>query len=157
MKTVLVCSHNCQESWELHSLSKYVSSVGDDLVVSYLPHFVAKTEHVDTALSRYFRVCSFRNFAGDLEEGSLLCPVCALRTHLNRTKLVVAHASTLFVSPRSRSCEISKNAVSFFLREVILGAGAVREMMKALPYWLTAIKGCPPWRCFRKTGQSLRC
>ena len=31
------------------------------------------------------------------------------------------------VSPRSPSRQISKNAISYFLREVICGAGAVRE------------------------------
>ena len=45
---------------------------------------------------------------------------------MERTKSAVARASTLFVSPRSPSRAISKNAISYFLREVISGAGAVR-------------------------------
>ena len=39
---------------------------------------------------------------------------------------MVAHASSLFVLPHSPSRAISKNAISYFLREVILGAGAVK-------------------------------
>ena len=39
----------------------------------------------------------------------------------------MSRASSLFVSPRLPSRQISKNAISFFLREVISGAGAVRE------------------------------
>ena len=61
-------------------------------------------------------------FAGDLEEGSLLCPVWALRAYLERTKSVPVRAATLFVSPRS----MLKNAVSCFLREVVIGVGAGR-------------------------------
>ena len=87
--------------------------------MSYLPHFVARME-------RSVRVRSLRDFAGDLEEGSLLCPVHALRACLDQSKSVVALSSTLFISPLSPSRAISKNAVSYFLREVISGTGAVR-------------------------------
>ena len=55
--------------------------------------------------------------------------------------------STLFVSPLSRA--ISKNAVSYFLQEVILGVGPVREM-KALPCEFTEFEGCPPLLYFCK-------
>ena len=58
------------------------SSVGDDLVVPYLPHFVAKTKRAVAPLPRSFCVRSLRDFAGDLEEGSLLCPVRALCAYL---------------------------------------------------------------------------
>ena len=55
-----------------------VAAIGNDLMVSYLPHFLAKTERADAPVPRSFRVLSLREFAGDLEEGSLLCPVRAL-------------------------------------------------------------------------------
>ena len=71
-------------------------------------------------------MCSLAEFAGDLEEGSLLCPVRALRTYLGRTKLLPLRSSTLFCSPCSPSRAMSKNVVSYFLREVISGAGAIR-------------------------------
>ena len=57
----------------------------------------------------------------------LLYPVHSLRAYLERMKAAVSRVSLFFVSPRSSSRQISKNAVSFFLREVILGAGAVHE------------------------------
>ena len=44
----------------------------------------------------------------------------------------MAGASSLFVSPRSPFRAVFKNAISYFLWEVITGAGAVRGM-KALP------------------------
>ena len=67
----------------------------------------------------------------DLEEGSLLCPVRALNIYLRRTSSFVVRASSLFVSPRSPSRPISKNAVSYFLREVISEAGVVRQDVAA--------------------------
>ena len=70
-------------------------------------------------------------FAGDLEEGSLLCLVRAFNVYLRRTSSFVVRASSLFVSPRSSSHPISKNVVSYFLMEVISGAGAVRQDMAA--------------------------
>ena len=82
---------------------------------------------------------SLREFAGDLEEGSLLCPVRALNVYLRRTSFVV-RASSLFVSSRSPSRPISKNAVSYFLREVISEAGAVRQDV-ATPLRAHSVRG----------------
>ena len=99
---------------EIQALSKTVAAIGNDLMVSYLPHFIAKTERADAPVPRSFRVRWLREFAGDLKEGSLLCPVQALNIYLRRTSSVVVRASSLFVSPRSPSRLISKNAVSYF-------------------------------------------
>ena len=81
---------------ELQARSRRVTTVTDDMVVSYLPHFVAKTEQADSPFPRSFHVRSLKDFAGDLEEGSLLCPVHALRIYLRRTRSVAACPSSLF-------------------------------------------------------------
>ena len=94
--------------------------------LSYLLHFVAKTERADSPLPCSFQVRFLKDFAGDLEKGCLLCPVRALRIYLKRTRSVVARPSFLFVSPQSPSHAMSKNAISFFLQEVVSGAGAIR-------------------------------
>ena len=49
----------------------------------------------------------------------------ALRFYLDSTKDLSPRPANLFVSPRSRSRPLSKNALSFFLRETISGAGAL--------------------------------
>ena len=67
---------------ELQALSKRVAAIGDDLMVLYLPHFVAKTERADAPVPHSFRILSLREFAGDLEEGSLLGIVRALTLYL---------------------------------------------------------------------------
>ena len=141
---------------EIQAFSKTVAAIGNDLVVSFQPHFIAKTEHVDTPVPRSFRVLSLREFAGDLEEGSLLCPVRALNIYLRRTSSVVVRASSLFVSPRSPSRPISKNAVSYFLREVISEAGAVRQDVAA-PYVPIVFEESQLLFLSCRTGRSPRC
>ena len=116
---------------EIQALSKTVAAIGNDLMVSYLPHFIAKTEHADAPVPHSFRILSLREVAGDLEEGFLLFPVRALNIYLRRTSSFVVRASSLFVSPRSPSRPISKNAVSYFLREVISEAGAIWQDVAA--------------------------
>ena len=123
----LVALATAKRVGELQALSRQVVFQGPDMFVSYLPYFVAKTDRPDTSLSGSFKICSLWEFAVDLEEGSLLCPVHSLPTYLERTKFAVSRESSFFVSPRSPSRQISKSAASFFLREVISGAGAVRE------------------------------
>ena len=116
---------------EIQALSKTVAEIGNDLVVSFQPHFIAKTERADAPVPRSFRVLSLREFAGDLEEGSLLCHVPALNIYLRRTSSVVVRASSLFGREGERGDTISKNAVSYFLREVISESGAVRQDVAA--------------------------
>ena len=123
----LVALATAKRVGELQGLSNVVSSQGNDLVVSYLPFFLAKTESCLNPLPRSFVIKSLADFAFGLEEGSLLCPVRALRIYLKRTKGLSRHSSGLFVSPRCPTRTISKNAISFFLREVISGAGAIRD------------------------------
>ena len=101
--------------------------------------FVAKTESPSNPLPRYFRLCSLRDFTHGLEEGSLLCPVRALSIYLQRTKGLAGRSSSLLVSPRCPSRAISKNALSFFLCEVIQDSGAV--LPSAGPVWAHSIRG----------------
>ena len=109
---------------ELQALSRVIPSSEDDLIWSYLPFFVAKTESPSNPLPRSFWLKALSDFAHGLEEGSLLCPVRALHIYLRKTKGLARRSSALFVSPQVPSRAISKNALSFFLRYVIIGAGA---------------------------------
>ena len=53
-----------------------------------------------------------------------MCPVRCLRIYLQHTAPGVNRPRRLFVSPRDPARSISKNAISYFLREVIAEAGA---------------------------------
>ena len=105
---------------ELQAVSSSVSFSGGDIFLSYLPEFRAKSESASNPLPRYFRVHSLRDFVGYLPDELLLCPVRALMVYLDRTYSLSPPPSSLFVSLRSPSRPLSKNALSFFLRSVIL-------------------------------------
>ena len=99
---------------ELQAVSAEVSSSGDDLFLSYLPEFRAESES-SCPLPRSFSVHSLHDFVGDLPDELLLCPVHALRPYLSRT-------ASLPSRPCAPSCFLSKNALSFFICDVITEA-----------------------------------
>ena len=49
-----------------------------------------------------------------------------MKFYLEATKSLSPRSDSLFVSPKCRQRAITKNAISFFLRETITGAGALR-------------------------------
>ena len=62
-----------------------------------------------------------------LDDDLLLCPVCCLREYVRLTSGGVNRPRRLVVSSRNSSGAMSKNAISFFLREVITESGASKE------------------------------
>ena len=111
---------------ELQALSFVVTFVGLDACLSYVPQFVAKSESLTHSIPRSFLVKSLSDFAAGLDDDLLLCPVRALRIYLDRTRSLSPLRHRLYVSPRRPSRAMSKNVVSFFLRDVIHAAGASR-------------------------------
>ena len=105
---------------ELQAVSSFISYSGDDLYLSYLPEFRMKTESSSTPLPRSFAVRSLRDFVGSLPDELLLCPVKAVRVYVSRTSSVSPRPRSLFLSPRTPMRPISKNALNYFLRSVIL-------------------------------------
>ena len=87
---------------------------------------MAKSESVSRSIPRSFLVKSLSDFAAGLYDDLLLCPVRVLRVYLDRTLSLVPSRRRLFVSPSCPTRAMAKNAVSFFLREVIHGAEASR-------------------------------
>ena len=78
-------------------------------------------------LPRSFLVRSLEDFVGHLSEERLLCSVRAVRIYLGLTLTLSPRPRSLLVLPRSPSSALLKNALSFFLCQVILDAGAVDE------------------------------
>ena len=83
------------------------------------------------SLPRSFSVQSLGDFAAGLPEDLLLYPVRSLREYVTRTCRFVNRPRRLFVSPRCPSRAISKNAISYFLREVIVHSGSSFESVAA--------------------------
>ena len=109
---------------ELQTLSFSVSFQGEDLVLYYDPFFRAKTESVANPLPRSIIVPSLSNFAGDLPE-RVHCPVRAVKYLRKAARSASFIPSRLFVSPRNPERAMSKNAMSFYLRQLIVDSGAV--------------------------------
>ena len=95
--------------------------------LSYVSEFLAKTETAVHPLPRSFSFQSLQDFAADLSEDLLLCPVRSLREYLRRTSGFVNRSCRLFVSPRRPSRAMLKNGISYLLREVIVHSGASSE------------------------------
>ena len=110
---------------ELQALSFNVARSGQDMVLCYLPEFVAKTETSDNPLPRSFPLRSLDDFVGDMVEELSLCPVRALSFYLRRTADVRGRPRQLFVSPRNVRRPMSKNGLSFFIRDLIVKTGAL--------------------------------
>ena len=109
---------------ELQALSFSVSFQGEDLVLYYDPFFRAKTESAANPLPRSVIVPSLSDFAGDLPE-RVQCPVRAIKFLRRAARSASYIPSRLFVSPRNPERAMSKNAISFYLRQLITDSGAV--------------------------------
>ena len=109
---------------ELQALSFSVSFQGEDLVFYYDPFFRAKTESVINPLPRSVIVPSLSDFAGDLPE-RLHCPVRAVKYLRKAARSASFIPPRLFVSPKNPKRSMSKNAMSFYLRQLIIDSGAV--------------------------------
>ena len=84
----------------------------------------AKTESAANPLPHSVIVPSLSDFAGDLPE-RVQCPVRAIK-FLRKAAMSASYIpSRLFVSPRNLERAISKNAMSFYLRQLIVDSGAV--------------------------------
>ena len=124
----LVAMATAKRVGELQALSFSVSHRGDDLVLHYDPFFLAKTESVSNPLPRSVIIQSLADFVGDLPE-RVLCPVCAIRYLRRAARSVEFTPSRLFVSPSDPKRTMSKNAMSFFLRQLITESGAVSSLV----------------------------
>ena len=82
-------------------------------------------------LPRSFSIQSLQDFAAGLPEDLWLCLVRSLREYVKRTSRFVNRLRRLFVSPRCPSRAMSKNGISFLLREVIVQSGASSEEVAA--------------------------
>ena len=109
---------------ELQALSFSVSFQGEDLVLYYDPFFRAKTESVINPLPRSVVVPSLSDFTGNLPE-RLHCPVRAIKYLRKAARSASFIPSRLFVSPKNPKRSMSKNAMSFYLRQLIVDSGAV--------------------------------
>ena len=103
---------------ELQAFSHLVGFREGKAFLSFLPSFRAKNDSLFRNLPRIFEVVGLADLVGP-EDERLLCPVRALRAYLERVFSIRGDNPHLFVSPRVPSRPLSKNAISFFIKELI--------------------------------------
>ena len=120
----LVALASAKQVSELQALSRNVALSSSAAAVVYVPEFLAKTDSALRSLPCSFDIPSLSDFAAGLPDEMLLCPVRALSEYVARTADITNRPRRLFVSPRNPSRAMSKNGISFLLREVIVHSGA---------------------------------
>ena len=107
---------------ELHGISYRIRHTEgwDSVSFSFVTEFVAKTQNPSVCDSRFegFSVPALPREGTDREERSL-CPVRAVREYANRTKALRPACRHLFVSCGPNKKEVSKNTLSYWIRQVI--------------------------------------
>ena len=121
---------------------------------SFVPDFVAKTQNPSIPDHRFdgFSIPSLKDFTGDDPEEMLLCPVRAMRLYLKRTRsLRSSEQGRLFLSTGRSKKVVSKNTISFWLRETIRKAyEASGQEAKAVRIRTHEIRGIAPTLLFRR-------
>ncbi|MPC24918.1 hypothetical protein E2C01_018012 [Portunus trituberculatus] len=110
----LLALATAQRVGEIQALFHKTSWQGQDLLVSYLPEFIAKTDTDAHSTPREFRIKSLATVVGSEDVERLLCPVQALPTT----------PRNLFLAIKCPSRPMSKAAISFFLWDTIKSAHA---------------------------------
>lgn len=122
-KTIfLVALATARRVSELHALDKRIGFSRGKAVCSSLLSFLAKNETPSKPWPRSFSIPGLSDLVGPDEEERLLCPVRALKVYFERTQAVRGPSPNLWCSVRDPSRPLSKNALSFFLRDLIVEA-----------------------------------
>ena len=106
---------------ELQALSSDIGWGDKNSSVSlrYVPEFLAKTESLTTPVRRNFTIKALSNVTKN-KDYLRLCPVRALKYYTRRLKDKNYTSDRLFVAPTCpEKGKISKNAISYFVKEVI--------------------------------------
>lgn len=104
---------------EVHALDKTIGFSQGKAVCSSSLRFLAKNEDASRPWPRSFSIKSLSDLVGEGEQERLLCLVRALKFYIHRTKGIRGSSENLWCSVRNPSRPLSKNALAFFLREVI--------------------------------------
>ena len=104
---------------EIQGINHLIADTQEGMLLAYLDNFFPKTDRADTPLPREFPLKALTPIVGWEDEERLLCPVRALKYYLRKTEEVDPRPRNLFLSCKDRRRPMSKNAISFFLRETI--------------------------------------
>ena len=104
---------------EIQAISKDVGFRSGGAQLSYLLSFIAKNETRAHPIPRVFEVKGLAALVGPQERDVLNCPVRALKEYVARVKHLRSGHRNLFCSISSPSRPLSKNSISFFMRDLV--------------------------------------
>ena len=127
----------------------------------FVPDFVAKTQDPSFFDTRYesFTIPSLRDFTDGDPDEMLLCPVRAVREYLRRTRGFRPELPRLFLTTGFKRKVVSRNTLSFWLREVIRRAyrSSDQELpLRIRPHELRAIAPSVAFKRNFAVGQVMR-
>ncbi|MEO1301489.1 MAG: hypothetical protein AAFU83_04625, partial [Bacteroidota bacterium] len=104
---------------ELQAISKDVGFRSGCVQLSYLLSFVAKNETRAHPIDRVFSIKGLAPLVSPRDRDILNCPVRALKEYVSRVLHLRDGHQHLFCSVSKPSRPISKNAISFFIRDLV--------------------------------------
>ena len=104
---------------ELQGLANMVGFTNSKAYVQYLPEFIPKTSILDNPTPRDFKIKAISRAHNNQPDDLRLCPVRALRICLNKVKSQPLCCRNLFVQLNHMDRPMSKNGISYFLRDTI--------------------------------------
>lgn len=107
---------------EIQAIDKEVGFSQGNAVCSFTLNFLAKNESPSNPWPRSFTIQNLSKVAGPQELEASLCPVRAIKTYLARTASIRGRSSNLWCSVKDPTRPLSKNALAFFVKELILEA-----------------------------------
>ena len=133
---------------EFSALSSVLTFPGSDTCLGYVSQFGAPSELLTHSIPRVFLVESLSAFVGGLTDAILLCPACALRFSLRRSRLSIPVA----LPPLSRRAF----ADGIYHLRVVAGATGASLPMRLVPSEPVGFAVAPPISPYTGPGQSLR-
>lgn len=114
--------------------------------------FLAKNESSSSPWPHSFAIKSLSEIVGPNEEERVLCPMRALRFYLYRTKKIHGPSNVSWCSVKNPSRPLSKNALAFFLRDLISEAhssveGGVFPLCKMRAHEIRAVATLLVFKC----------
>ncbi|XP_064120812.1 uncharacterized protein LOC135225407 [Macrobrachium nipponense] len=114
----LVALATAKRIGELQAFSKNVGFSGENAVCSLQLGFLAKNENPSHPWPRSFTIPGLSHLVGQEKERGL-CPVRALKFYLQKTKHLRGQTDNLWCSVKKPSLPLSKNALAFFIKDLI--------------------------------------
>ena len=155
-KTVfLLALASAKRVGELHGTSYRVRHAENwaSLSFSFVPEFVAKTQDPSVPDERFegFSVPALRGSTD--RRCRLLCPVRAVREYLKRTRHLRPDCRRLFVTTGGTKKTVSRNTISYWLRQAIIRAYELSGRGDTVPRIRAhEVRGIGPTLLFRKNA-----